>query len=156
MHWMTDLFPTGWWHFLGGGIAIGIGVSLLFALTGFIGGISTTYTAVWSFLSDWPHFQQERFVATRHWRLAYALGLIGGAAVFAVSRHAGFVTALPRWQLLAGGVVGGFGARMGGGCTSGHGICGLASLQWPSLLAVITFLCTAIATAHVVRACGGF
>ncbi len=156
MHWIAQLFPTGWVHFLGGGVAIGVGVSLLFALTGFIGGISTTYTVVWSFFSRWSHFQQERFVATRNWRLAYALGLIGGAALYALLRHASFVTAVPRWQLFAGGIIGGFGARMGGGCTSGHGICGLGSLQLPSLAAVVTFLTTAIVTAHVVRALGGF
>ena len=61
---------------------------------------------------------------------------------------------MPWWQLLAGGVVAGFGARLANGCTSGHGICGLASLQWPSLLAVLTFLATAIVTARTVAAWG--
>ncbi|MDE1953207.1 MAG: YeeE/YedE family protein [Betaproteobacteria bacterium] len=158
MDWIAHWFPLGWIHFLGGGVAIGLGVSLLFCLTGFIGGASTVYSAVWSYFSQWPHFQHPKFVSTRHWRLAYALGMIIGAVVFtfAVNRGEGFVTRVPAWQLLAGGVVGGFGARMGGGCTSGHGICGLGSLQLPSLLAVITFLVTAIVTAHIVRAYGGF
>ena len=59
------------------------------------------------------------------------------------------------WQLAAGGFIAGFGARLSSGCTSGHGICGLASLQLPSLLAVLIFLATAIATAQLVRALGG-
>ena len=53
-------------------------------------------------------------------------------------------TAVPGWQLGVGGVLIGFGARLSDGCTSGHGICGLASLQLPSLLAVLTFLATAL------------
>ncbi|MHB1667477.1 MAG: YeeE/YedE family protein [Thiomonas sp.] len=158
MDWIAQWFPQGWVHFLGGGIAIGLGVSLLFLLTGFVGGASTTYSAVWSYFSKWPHFQHPKFVITRNWRLVYALGMIVGAVVFtfAVNHGEGFVTHVPAWQLLAGGVVGGFGARMGGGCTSGHGICGLGSLQLPSLLAVLTFLVTAVGTAHIVRAFGGF
>lgn len=158
MAWIARLFPTGWTHFLAGGVAIGAGVSLLFLLTGFIGGVSTAYSAVWSYFSSWPHFRQEKFMATRNWRLTYALGMILGALVFTIAFNHGesFVTRVPTWQLLVGGVIGGFGARMGGGCTSGHGICGLGSLQLPSLFAVITFLFTAIVTAHVVRALGGF
>lgn len=156
--WLAPWFPTGWIPYLGGGVVIGLGVGLLFVLTGLIGGISTTYTAIWSFFSDWPHFQQPRFVTTRNWRLAYALGLIAGATLytFAANQGHGFVTGVPAWQLLLGGIVGGFGARMGGGCTSGHGICGLASLQLPSLVAVLTFLTTGIATAHLVHALGGY
>ncbi len=158
MNWVAHVFPTGWMHFLGGGIAIGLGVSLLFLLTGFIGGVSTAYSAVWSYVSRWPHFQHDKFVSTRNWRLTYALGMVLGAAAFTllVNHGEGFVTHVPAWQLLVGGIIGGFGARMGGGCTSGHGICGLGSLQFPSLLAVITFLATAIGTAHLVRALGGF
>lgn len=151
-------FPSGWGHFLGGGMVIGLGVGLLYLLTGLIGGISTTYTAVWSFVSSRAHFQSTPILSTRNWRLAYAAGLILGAAVFTltVGHGAGFTTRIPAWQLLVGGLIGGFGARLGGGCTSGHGICGLASLQLPSLVAVLTFLATAIGTAHLIHAFGGF
>ncbi len=68
---------------------------------------------------------------------------------------AGVQTQVAAWQLPVGGFIAGFGARMSNGCTSGHGICGLASLQIPSLLAVATFLTTAIVVAHVVLALGG-
>ena len=56
--------------------------------------------------------------------------------------------------IVIGGFLVGFGTRWAGGCTSGHGICGLSSLQWPSLAAVITFLATAIITAQVVQSIG--
>jgi uncharacterized membrane protein YedE/YeeE len=58
-------------------------------------------------------------------------------------------TTVPVWQLVIGGFFVGYGARLGNGCTSGHGICGLGSLQLPSLYAVLTFMATAFITANV-------
>lgn len=58
-------------------------------------------------------------------------------------------TGMPVWQLLLGGFFVGYGARLGNGCTSGHGICGLGSLQVPSLFAVLTFMATAFLTANL-------
>ena len=97
-------------------------------------------------------FQQARLVDTRGWRLLYALGLILGALAWWLWRGAGVAegTQVPWWLLLAGGFVAGYGARLGNGCTSGHGICGLGSLQWPSALAVLTFMATAFITANLV------
>ena len=51
--------------------------------------------------------------------------------------------------MLLGGALVGYGARLGNGCTSGHGICGLGSLQLPSLGAVLTFMATAFMTANL-------
>jgi len=150
------ILPHGWIHYLAGGLVIGAGVALLFLATGLIGGVSTFFTAVWSFVSRQPYFQQARFVGTRDWRVVYAIGLVAGALVWlVVSGAAPFVTHVTWWQLALGGFIAGFGARLSSGCTSGHGICGLASLQLPSLLAVLIFLATAIVTAHAVRAIGG-
>jgi uncharacterized protein len=56
---------------------------------------------------------------------------------------------LPPIQLFAGGLLVGYGARLSRGCTSGHGICGVASLGLPSVLAVLTFMATAFLTANV-------
>ena len=53
--------------------------------------------------------------------------------------------------LLLAGLLVGFGTRMGGGCTSGHGVCGLGRLSWRSLAAVLTFMLTAIATVFLMR-----
>lgn len=146
------LFPNGWQHYLLGGLCIGAGTSLLFLLTGRIGGMSTVFSSTWSWLVKRPFFQQPRFVDSRGWRLVYASGLILGAWLWWLAFGNGerLVTSVPVWQLLTGGFLVGYGARRSNGCTSGHGICGLGSLQWPSLLAVLTFMATGFMTANLV------
>lgn len=147
-----NLFPLGWSHYLLGGLSIGAGVALLFVLTGLVGGMSTVFSSTWSFVVKRPFFQQERFTSSRAWRLVYAAGLVLGAGLwwwlFADGQP--LRTEVPRWMLLLGGVLVGYGARLGNGCTSGHGICGLGSMQWPSLAAVLTFMATAIVTANLI------
>jgi len=54
-------------------------------------------------------------------------------------------------MLIAGGLITGFGARLGGGCTSGHGVCGLGRLSPRSLMATCVFMATTFATVYVVR-----
>lgn len=152
MNSILSLFPLGWQHYLLGGLCIGAGVALLFVCTGLIGGMSTVFSSTWSYVLRRPFFQQERFTGSRAWRLVYALGLILGAFVWwqGFAQGAPQSTSVPVWQLLVGGFFVGYGARLGNGCTSGHGICGLGSLQWPSLLAVLTFMATAFITANLV------
>jgi len=151
------LFPNGLAHYLAGGLLIGAGVALIFVFTGAVSGMSTVFSSTWSYISSWPFFQQPLFAATRAWRLVLAAGLIVGALLWwlLLGPVGGVQTAVSWWQLLAGGFLVGFGARLSNGCTSGHGICGLASLQLPSALAVLTFLATAIVVANVVLALGG-
>jgi uncharacterized membrane protein YedE/YeeE len=149
------LFPLGITHYLVGGLFIGAAVSLLFLTTGLVGGMSTIFTSTWSYVVRLPWFQQEQFTQSRNWRVIYALGLILGAAVWMATIGDPFVTGVSWWQLVVGGFVAGFGARMSNGCTSGHGICGLASLQVPSLLAVLIFLATGMISAAVVKLLGG-
>ncbi len=146
-----SLFPLGWQHYLIGGMLIGSGVALLFLLTGLVGGMSTVFSSTWSFVLQRPFFQQARFTESRNWRLVFALGLVLGALLWwlVVAGAAPQTTDVPAWRLLLGGVLVGYGARLGNGCTSGHGICGLGSLQWPSLLAVLTFMATAFLTANL-------
>jgi hypothetical protein len=148
---MESLFPQGLLHYAFGGVLIGLGVSLLFVATGLVGGASSFFSSTLSWFSKTPGLQEDRYVASRTWRLAYAAGFVLGAFAFSlVAPGALVLTQVPAWQLALGGLLAGFGARLSNGCTSGHGICGLASLQVPSLLAVITFLATAIATANLV------
>jgi uncharacterized protein len=146
---MSMLFPNGWQHYLLGGMLIGLGVALLFVLTGLIGGMSTVFSSTWSYVSGHAFFRQPRFVDSRAWRLVFALGLIIGAMLWMLIVNQGVTvhTAVPAWRLLLGGLLVGYGARLANGCTSGHGICGLGSLQLPSLYAVLTFMATAFATA---------
>jgi hypothetical protein len=148
------LFPNGAEHYLAGGLLVGVAVGLLYVATGLVGGMSSFFSAAWSWASKAPYFQRQAIAGTRTWRLAYALGLVAGGALFLGAGGAPTWTEVPAWRLLVGGFLVGFGARLGGGCTSGHGVCGLASLQLPSLLAVLTFLATAMATARIVAATG--
>ena len=103
-------------------------------------------------MSGATHFAQARYVDSRAWRLVLAAGLVLGEALWTLaSGQTVPMTTVPVSHLLIGGFIAGFGARMANGCTSGHGICGLASLQASSLAAVVVFIATAMATAHLVR-----
>lgn len=151
MNSSLSLFPLGWQHYLLGGVLIGTGTAWLFVWTGRIGGMSTVFSSTWSYLVKKPFFQQSRFTESRQWRLVYAAGLVLGALLWwlGVAGAAPQTTAVPVWQLVLGGFLVGYGARLGNGCTSGHGICGLGSLQLPSLWAVLTFMATAFLTANL-------
>jgi uncharacterized membrane protein YedE/YeeE len=154
MTFFETLFPMGWQHYLLGGLTIGAGVALLYLFNGWVGGMSTVLSSSWSFVSRRAFFQQARFVDSRHWRLVYAAGVVLGALVwrFALNDGQAQSTSVPVWQLLLGGFLVGYGARLGNGCTSGHGICGLGALQLPSLGAVLTFMATAFLTANLLGA----
>ncbi len=153
---MDALFPAGIWHYLAGGLLIGVGVSWIFASTGLVAGMSSVFSSSWSYFSGLSFFQSARLRDSRRWRLVLAVGLVLGAALaLQLGVAQPFSTALPAWQLVLGGLFAGFGARLSGGCTSGHGICGLASLQGLSLGAVLTFMATAFVTANLVLWLGG-
>jgi uncharacterized membrane protein YedE/YeeE len=130
---------------------IGAGTGLLYVFTGRIGGMSTVFSSSWSYVVQRPFFQQARFTDSRSWRLVYAAGLILGGLIWwlGLADGAPQATAMPAWKLVLGGFFVGYGARLGNGCTSGHGICGLGSLQLPSLYAVLTFMATAFLTANL-------
>jgi uncharacterized protein len=151
MNLIDTLFPIGWQHYLLGGLTIGAGVALLYLFNGWVGGMSTVFSSSWSFVLERNFFQQDRFLSSRQWRLVYAFGVVLGALVWRFALAAGEAqhTSVPVWQLLVGGFLVGYGARLGNGCTSGHGICGLGSLQLPSLAAVLTFMATAFLTANL-------
>lgn len=149
-----QFFPNGLERYLIGGLLIGSGVALLFLTTGRQGGVSTFFSAAWSWLTRMPFFQQSAFRDTRQWRLIYSLGLLLGGSLYFLLGLPLEASHLPTWKLVVGGLLIGFGARLGGGCTSGHGICGMASLSGGSLLMVCTFLGTAIVTAMSLAALG--
>jgi uncharacterized membrane protein YedE/YeeE len=154
MNPFDTLLPLGWSHYLLGGLVIGAGVALLYLFNGWVGGMSTVFSSSWSFVSRRAFFQQARLVNSRAWRLVYAAGVVAGALVwrFALNDGQAQSTSVPVWQLLLGGFLVGYGARLGNGCTSGHGICGLGALQLPSLGAVLTFMATAFLTANLLGA----
>ena len=87
------------------------------------------------------------------WRASFLVGLIAAGAAWlwlvpgAYTPRQGF----PPVLLVVAGLLVGFGTRLGNGCTSGHGVCGLGRLSLRSLAAVMTFMVTAIATTYIVR-----
>jgi uncharacterized membrane protein YedE/YeeE len=121
-----------------GGALIGVAAVLLFRLNGRIAGISGIFQG----LLGQDHSQ-------RAWRLLFVVGLIVGGLIFqmaSINPLAGDQEfSLIRVGL--GGVLVGVGTRLGSGCTSGHGVCGIARLSPRSLAATVVFLAVGIVTA---------
>ena len=129
------------WTALGGGALIGLGATLLMAGLGRIAGISGALNG----LLPPP-------AADRAWRVVFLLGLVAGSAAIALVRGSPLpVTDAAPPLLVAAGLLVGLGSRIGNGCTSGHGVCGLARLSPRSLGSVLTFLLVAMVTVFVVR-----
>ena len=127
-----EIVQTSWILGLLGGVLLGISSALLLATHGRIAGISGIFGHV-----------LHPDTADRAWRIAYVLGLCA-AGVTASLAMPQAVTSSPRALPLVAvaGLLVGFGTRMGGGCTSGHGVCGLGRTSGRSLVAVMTFMAT--------------
>ena len=133
-----------WELALAGGVLIGLASALLLWADGRIAGIS----GIAGSLLDYRQGDVG-------WRVAFLVGLIGAAGLY----MAWVPGAMPRqgypaWMLIIGGLLVGFGTSMAKGCTSGHGVCGLGRRSARSLVAVLTFMTTAIVTTYVVRHLG--
>ena len=150
------MFPLGIVPYLIGGILIGIGVSYVYITTGLHATQSSFFSTTISYFSQIPYFQQRTYRNSRGWRITFALGVIGGAFLYSLllSPDGFFTTTVQWWRLLIGGFLVGFGTRLSQGCTSGHGISGLASLSSTSLYAVITFITVGIIVAILVQMLG--
>lgn len=125
-----------------GGALIGLATANLMLLTGRIAGVS----GIFGGLLAWQP-------GDRAWRLAFVAGLIAAPLIATLAG-----APLPRPAMAAnlvlvavGGLLVGFGSRMGSGCTSGHGVCGLARLSPRSIAATLIFMGTAVVTVAVVR-----
>ncbi len=127
---------------LAGGALIGVAASILLWLNGRLAGVSGILGGLMR-----PAAGEAR------WRLLFLIGLVIGALVFAAA--GGDVSAvrvdtgMP--VIIAAGLLTGIGTRLGGGCTSGHGVCGVARLSRRSITATATFMVAAGATVFVVR-----
>ncbi|ADQ68990.1 transporter [Halogeometricum borinquense DSM 11551] len=150
-----DLFPRGIWPYLLGGLLVGLGASGIYLSTGLIAGASTFLESTLSYVSDVPRFNRSKYVQSRRWRVVFTAGIVSGAAVYGLVLDPGlWTTDVQWWRLLGGGFLVGVGTRLGKGCTSGHGVCGLGSLSNTSVVNVLTFLAFAIGTAQLVAALG--
>ena len=114
-----------------GGLLIGVSSSLLLWGLGRISGVSGIYSSVLSLNKE------------SYWRYSFILGLIFGGVLL----RSLFPTALFNYEvsgsplrIIIAGLLVGFGTRLGNGCTSGHGVCGISRLAKRSLLATITFI----------------
>lgn len=148
---LTALFPNGVVHYAAGGVLIGLGVSFIYALTGKAPGASSVLESTWTYVSDRTALSGGALEASRGWRLVFTAGIVSGAVIYTILTGGGiWVTDVSLWRLAIGGFLVGVGTRLGKGCTSGHGICGVGSLSETSLVNVVVFLFVAIGTAGVV------
>lgn len=155
---MPQLLPDQlpWWVV---GPGLGLLVVGLYAIANKPLGASGAYLQTWSLL--------RRGRADEPWRAAYFGGLLAGAVVAVVLRggaplgfdYGALGDALPTGALLAvlcaSGLLMGYGARWMGGCTSGHGLCGVSALAAGSIVATATFFPAAVATAWLLHLLSG-
>jgi len=136
---MTSFTPLS--AAIGGGL-IGLAVAMLMLLNGRIAGISGIAGGILRFeRTEWP------------WRLAFLVGLIAAPLLMHAAGYKLPAPAMPAsWALIAaGGLLVGFGTSWSGGCTSGHGLCGMARLSPRSIAATMIFMVTAIVVVFLVR-----
>lgn len=136
-----------WLHFtpgsaLTGGLMLGIGASLLLLFSGKIAGISGILANA---IKATHPFSQDAA-----WRALFLLGLISAGTIYPL------IAALPPASIAANtptlvmaGLLVGFGSRMGSGCTSGHGICGLSRLSLRSMVATLSFMTAGFVTTYL-------
>ena len=127
----------------GGGLAIGLGAVLLMLGLGRILGATGILSGL-VFAAGRDEFS---------WRAAMVLGMVlAPGVVFALTGTMPEVNVpVSPAMIIVGGVIVGFGASLGSGCTSGHGVCGLSRLSVRSLVAVPTFMATAGITIFIIR-----
>ena len=127
---------------LTGGILIGIAASMMLLFSGRIAGISGIFGGM--------IFQQGK---ERAWRLSFITGLIAGGILLYTINTEFFENSSGRGLLAVNiaGLLVGIGTRIGGGCTSGHGVCGIGRLSVRSIVATVTFVFAGIVTVVLVK-----
>lgn len=128
-----------------GGVCIGIASGMVVLLLGRVSGITGIVADAWPApRRDWA------------WRAAFVVGLAAAGAVGTSIDSAAIAGPAASWPLaLVAGLLVGFGARYGGGCTSGHGICGVGRLSPRSIVGCAMFVAAAMAVVLVTRHAGG-
>lgn len=136
---MTELTPVS---SFAGGVVIGLAASLLLVASGRVAGISGILGGL-----------LDRSKGEVGWRAAFLGGLlVGGLLLRTISPEAiGAPAVSSPFVLVVAGLLVGFGTRLGNGCTSGHGVCGVARLSPRSLVATATFMAAGMLATFVVR-----
>lgn len=124
-----------------GGILIGLSAFLMMWLIGRIAGVSGIAAGLMSNAGR----------DNRGWRIAFVAGLIMAGFVLKPLASTTVVTVMSPAILLMAGLLVGFGSVLGGGCTSGHGVCGLGRRSVRSLVATLTFMGAAFITVFLLR-----
>ena len=125
-----------------GGALIGLSAVLLMLSTGRIAGISGIFSGLLNMRGE-----------DKGWRVAFLAGLILAPVIADLIGYGMSPPKLPsNWVVIVvAGLLVGFGTRLGGGCTSGHGICGIGRLSPQSIAATVVFMVTAIVTVAITR-----
>lgn len=129
------------WTSLLGGMLIGISASIMILMNGRIAGISGIVGSISSaHRADIP------------WRITFIAGVVVSPFIYALF---GDIPAInlqaSHIQIVAAGLLVGLGSRLGSGCTSGHGVCGIARLSIRSIVATIVFITTGMLTVYLTR-----
>ena len=128
---------------LAGGLMIGTAAALLLLLSGRIAGVSGMAAAAMRLVNTGPAWSQA---------MAFVVGLpLGGLAAVALIRTPQVEVTSSVPILIAGGLLVGFGTRLGSGCTSGHGVCGISRLSPRSIAATLTFMAAGFVTVFAAR-----
>ena len=134
-----DLIHFTPWQSLAGGLLIGAAAGMLVLFCGRIAGISGILGGL-----------LKRRSSDKPWRLAFIAGLVLSPLVFQLFSALPTIETEASWgRLVFAGVLVGLGVRLGSGCTSGHGVCGLSRLSLRSLVATLVFMLTAMLTVGV-------
>jgi uncharacterized membrane protein YedE/YeeE len=151
-------------HWAVAGVAIGAITLILLYATNRRLGISTGFESACALVSRQPYFRRSELVGRGRWRLPFLAGLVAGGALSALL--GGGLS--PQWELgrfdalvgtsplmksawmFAGGLLIGFGTRLAGGCTSGHGIFGLSNFEKASWVSTVSFMAAGVLTTQLV------
>ena len=136
---MSDFTPVS---ALTGGVLIGLSAALLWVGLGRIAGISGILAGIRT--------------PDRAWRIVFVAGLIAAPLLYRLAGGTATtpVIAASPLVVVAGGLLVGIGTRLGGGCTSGHGVCGIARLSRRSVVATAVFMAAAMATVYLTHHTG--
>lgn len=140
------MLTIDWNHFtptsaLIGGLLIGLASVILMASLGRIAGITGIVAE-----------SLKRPFSASLWRYAFILGLVLAAPIYALFMPLEAISLEVSWpQCIVAGLIVGFGTRLGGGCTSGHGVCGISRGSVRSIAATMLFMASGFATVYVMR-----